>query len=145
MLKMHNKVKILCIFIYNHKKLCYSLGKRWWYIMEPFMAQKLPIGYNIDKDLLSLISEASKKYGEYKSNLKNSKFDSKFFLDSIILSESLKSTQIEGTQISQDEMYYLKYMPKTDETSEIQNLKKVIEYSKDFLHNNKKLDIKKNK
>ena len=100
--------------------------------MEPFKANKLPIEYNMDKELLSLISEANEKYGEYKSNLKNSKFDSKFFLDSIILSESLKSTQIEGTQISQDEMYYLKYMPKTDETSEIQNLKKVIDYSKEF-------------
>lgn len=111
--------------------------------MEPFNANKLPIQYNIDKELLSLISEANEKYGEYKSNLKNSKFDSKFFLDSIILSESLKSTQIEGTQISQDEMYYLKYMPKTDETSEIQNLKKVIEYSKKFLSDNSKLDIKK--
>ena len=110
--------------------------------MEPFCAQKLPIEYSIDKDLLSLISEASKKYGEYKSNLKNSKFDSKFFLDSIILSESLKSTQIEGTQISQDEMYYIKYMPKTDETSEIQNLKKVIDYSKDFLTKENKINIK---
>ena len=111
--------------------------------MEPFKANKLPIDYNMDKELLSLISEANEKYGEYKSNLKNSKFDSKFFLDSIILSESLKSTQIEGTQISQDEMYYLKYMPKTDETSEIQNLKKVIDYSKSFLKSDQKLDIKK--
>ena len=111
--------------------------------MEPFKANKLPIDYKIDKELLSLISEANEKYGEYKSNLKNSKFDSKFFLDSIILSESLKSTQIEGTQISQDEMYYLKYMPKTDETSEIQNLKKVIDYSKVFLKSDKILDIKK--
>ncbi len=111
--------------------------------MEPFKANKLPIEYNIDKELLSLISEANEKYGEYKSNLKNSKFASKFFLDSIILSESLKSTQIEGTQISQDEMYYLKYMPKTDETSEIQNLKKVIDYSKVFFESDKKLDIKK--
>ena len=109
--------------------------------MEPFKANKLPIEYNMDKELLSLISEANEKYGEYKSNLKNSKFDSKFFLDSIILSESLKSTQIEGTQISQDEMYYLKYMPKTDETSEIQNLKKVIEYSKKLLNDNNKLNI----
>ena len=65
--------------------------------------------------------------------MKNSKFDSKLFSDSIILSESLKLTQIEGTQISQDEMYYLKYMPKTDETSKIQNLKKVIDYSKEFI------------
>lgn len=82
-----------------------------------------------------MLAEANEKYGEYKSNLKNSQFDSKFFLDSIILSESLKSTQIEGTQISQDDMYYLKYMPKTDETSEIQNLKKVIEYAKEYLKN----------
>ena len=111
--------------------------------MEPFKASKLPIEYNMDKELLSLIAEANEKYGEYKSNLKNSKFDSKFFLDSIILSESLKSTQIEGTQISQDEMYYLKYMPKTDETSEIQNLKKVIDYSKEFIKNKDKLNIKK--
>lgn len=111
--------------------------------MEPFKASKLPIEYNIDKELLALISEANEKYGEYKSNLKNSKFDSKFFLDSIILSESLKSTQIEGTQISQDEMFYLKYMPKTDETSEIQNLKKVIDYSKKFIKNKDKLNIKK--
>lgn len=110
--------------------------------MEPMKVSKLPIEYNLDKELLNLISEANQKYGEYKSNLKNSQFDSKFFLDSIILSESLKSTQIEGTQISQDDMYYLKYMPKTDDNLEIQNLKKVIEYSKEYLKDNHKINIK---
>lgn len=110
--------------------------------MKAFEASKLPIEYNIDKELLNLISEANLKYGEYKSNLKNTKFDSKFFLNSIILSESLKSTQIEGTQISQDCMYYLKYMPKTDDNLEIQNLKKVIDYSKEYLKNNNKINIK---
>ena len=110
--------------------------------MEAFKAYNLPIDYQLDKELLSLISEANEKYGEYKSNLKHSRFDSRFFLDSIILSESLKSTQIEGTQISQDEMYYLKYMPKTDETSEIQNLKKVIDFSKNILNKNERLNIK---
>ena len=69
--------------------------------MEPFKLKELPIEYNIDKELLKLLSEANEKY---KSYLKNIEFDSRFFLDSIILSESLKSTQIEGTQISQDEM-----------------------------------------
>ena len=77
--------------------------------MEPFKAKLLPIEYNIDKELLKLIAEANEKYGEYKSYLKNLEFDSKFFLNSILLNESLKSTQIEGTQISQDEIYYLKY------------------------------------
>ena len=92
--------------------------------MKPFKVNKLPIEYTLDKELISLISEANLKYGEYKSNLKNSQFDSRYFLDSIILSESLKSTQIEGTQISQDDMYYLKYMPKTDDNLEIQNSRK---------------------
>ena len=93
--------------------------------MEPFKVKELPIEYNIDKELLKLLSEANEKYGEYKSYLKNIEFDSRFFLDSIILSESLKSTQIEGTQISQDEMYYLKYMPNSDDNLEIQNLKRL--------------------
>ena len=110
--------------------------------MKPLEVDKLPIQYTIDKELISLIAEANLKYGEYKSNLKNSQFDSRFFLDSIILSESLKSTQIEGTQISQDDMYYLKYMPKTDDNLEIQNLKKVIEYSKKYLKENNKINIK---
>jgi len=109
--------------------------------MEPMKLTKLPILYNMDKDLLMLLSEANEKYGEYKSNLKNSQFDSRFFLDSIILSDSLKSTQIEGTQVSQDDMYYLKYMTKTDENLEIQNLKKVIEYSFEHLQKNNSIDI----
>lgn len=109
--------------------------------MEPLKVKKLPIEYKIDKELLKLISEANFKYGEYKLYLKNTEFDSKYFLDSIILSESLKSTQIEGTQISQDEMYYLKYMPKTDENLEIQNPKEVIDYSKDYLKTNKEINL----
>lgn len=97
--------------------------------MKSYELEKLPIEYKLDKELLKLISEANEKYGEYKSLLKTTKFNSKLFLDSILLSESLKSTQIEGTQISKDEMYYLKYMEKNDDNKEIQNLKKVIEFS----------------
>lgn len=110
--------------------------------MIPFKANDLPIQYSIDKELLKLLAETNQKYGEYKSYLKNLEFDSKFFLNSIILNDSLKSTQIEGTQISQDEMYYLKYMPKTDDSLEIQNLKKVIEYAEDYLKNNSEINIK---
>ena len=109
--------------------------------MEPMKVKELPIEYNIDKELLKLISEANEKYGEYKSYLNNVEFNSSFFLDSIILSESLKSTQIEGTQISQDEMYYLKYMPNNDENKEIQNLKKVIEFSREYLQENREINI----
>lgn len=109
--------------------------------MEPMEVKKLPIEYDIDKELLKLISEANQKYGEYKSYLKNMGFDSKYFLDSIILNESLKSTQIEGTQISQEEMYYLKYMPNNDEKSEINNLKEVIKYAKEYMKTNNSINL----
>ncbi len=103
--------------------------------MEPYKAKKLPFEYNIDKEMLRLISEANAKYGEYKSLLNTLEFDASFFLDSILLTESYKSTQIEGTQISQDEMYYLKYLDETDDNREIQNLKKTIEYAQVHLKN----------
>ena len=109
--------------------------------MEPYKVEKLPIEYNIDKELLRLIAEANEKYGEYNSYLKTLEFDSKFFLNSILLSESLKSTQIEGTQISQDEMYYLKYMPKNDDNLEIQNLKNVIEYAENYIKDNRTINM----
>ncbi len=97
--------------------------------MEPYKATKLPAEYKIDKEMLKLIAEANVKYGEYKSLLNTLEFDSTFFLDSVLLNESYKSTQIEGTQISQDEMYYLKYMEKNDDSKEIQNLKSAINYA----------------
>lgn len=97
--------------------------------MEPYKAHKLPFDYKIDKEMLKLISEANIKYGEYKALINTLDFEPEYFLDSVILNESYKSTQIEGTQISQDEMYYLKYMENNDDNKEIQNLKKTIEYA----------------
>lgn len=58
-----------------------------------------------------------------------------------MLNESYKSTQIEGTQISQDEMYYLKYLEKTDDNIEIQNLKKTIEFAYDELGKKKEINM----
>ena len=97
--------------------------------MEPYKARMMPLDYSIDKELLKVVSEANAKYGEYKSLLNTLEFDAGFFLESVVLKESYKSTQIEGTQISQDEMYYLKYMENTDDKREIINLKNTIEYA----------------
>ena len=108
--------------------------------MEPYKAKKMPLEYKIDKEMLRLISDANVKYGEYKSLLNTLEFDAGFFLDSVILNESYKSTQIEGTQISQDEMYYLKYMEKTDDNQEIQNLKKTIEYASTYLESGNQIN-----
>lgn len=62
--------------------------------MEPFQAKILPVEYKVDKELLNLLSEASQRYGEYKSLLDNLNFDSSFFLDSALLNESYKSHKL---------------------------------------------------
>lgn len=46
--------------------------------MEPYKAKKVPFEYEIDKELLSLASEANAKYGEYKSMLNTLEFDAFF-------------------------------------------------------------------
>lgn len=103
--------------------------------MEPYKAGKLPFDYDIDKELLRLSAEANLKYGEYKSLLSTLELDATYFLDSLMLTESFKSTQIEGTQISQDEMFYLKYLEKTDDNREIQNLKEALSYASGKISN----------
>ena len=108
--------------------------------MEPYKAKKLPFEYAIDKDMLILVAEANAKYGEYKLLLETLEFDSSYFLESVLLKESYKSTQIEGTQITQEELYYLKYMEKSDDSKKIENLKNAIEYAKKELKNGKKID-----
>lgn len=109
--------------------------------MEPYKASKMPVDYKIDKEMLKLLAEANEKYGQYKSLLNTLEFDSSYFLDSVLLNDSYKSTQIEGTQISQDEMYYLKYMEQTDDNLEIQNLKKTILYAYNSIRNGSRLNI----
>ena len=98
--------------------------------MEPYKAKELPFEYNLDKEMFILIAEANAKYGEYKSLLNTLEFDSAYFLESVLLKVSYKSTQIEETLITQEELYYLKYMEVNDDSKEIENLKNTIEYAK---------------
>lgn len=108
--------------------------------MEPFKAKSLPIEYNIDKELLHLLGEANLKYGEYKSMINGLKFDAGLFLDSLLLTESYKSTQIEGTSVSQDELYYLRFEKNVDENREIINLKKAVEYAYNQIQTDRYID-----
>lgn len=57
------------------------------------------------------------------------------------MTDSFKSTQIEGTQVSQDEMYYLNYMPENDDNKEIRNLKRTVEYASEQILSGNKIDI----
>ena len=97
--------------------------------MRPYKVESLPIRYKLDKDLMMLIAEASEKYGEYKTLLNALDFESELFLSSVLMSESYKSIQIEGTQISYEDVFSLDIIDESDDSIEIKNLKKAVEYA----------------
>ena len=97
--------------------------------MEPYKVKKLPTGYKIDKDLMILLGEASAKDGEYKALLNTLEFEAELFLQSVLRSDSYKSTQIEGTQISHEDIFSLDIIEENDDSLEIKNLTKSIEYA----------------
>lgn len=101
--------------------------------MEPYKAKLLPIQYRLDRETIKLLGQANDKYGQYKSLLKMFKFDQRYFLDSLILGESVRSSRIEGTQISQDDMYYINYVEQNDSIQEVKNLKNMLEYATEKL------------
>lgn len=101
--------------------------------MEPYKAKLLPVSYKLDKDTIKLLGQANDKYGQYKSLLKMFKFDQNYFLDSLVLGESLRSSRIEGTQISQDDMYYIDYKESNDSIMEVKNLKQMLDYANENL------------
>ncbi len=105
--------------------------------MKPYKAKILPISYRLDKETIKLLGEANDKYGQYKSLLKMFKFDQKYFLDSLVLGESIRSSRIEGTQISQDDMYYMDYKEANDSIKEVKNLKQMLEYANERLKDKK--------
>ena len=101
--------------------------------MEPYKAKLLPISYKLDRETIKLLGQANDKYGQYKALLKMFKFDQKYFLDSLVLGESIRSSRIEGTQISQDDMYYMDYQESNDDIKEVKNLKRMLEYANENL------------
>ena len=121
--------KLLCIFCL----FMIYLNRRKVIKMEPYKAKLLPIQYSLDKETIKLLGQANDKYGQYKSLLKMFKFDQKYFLDSLILGESVRSSRIEGTQVSQDDMYYINYKESNDSIKEVKNLKRMLEYANDKL------------
>ena len=46
--------------------------------MKPFKANRYPIEYNVDKEVLRLLSDANIKYGEYKTLLNTLEFEASY-------------------------------------------------------------------
>ena len=104
--------------------------------IKPFKATKLPTTYKIDKELMNLLSEASAKYGEYKAMLNALEFEAELFLKSVLKSDRYKSTQIEGTQVLYEDIFSLDTIKENDDSLEIKNLIKSIEFAYENIKEN---------
>lgn len=104
--------------------------------MKPFKAKKLPFDIKYGSELVNLLGEANKYYGEALGSIKSLGIDKKLYISSLLRSESYKSTQIEGTNISQFDMFSIEYESKqSDDAKEILNYSRALEYGQKTLTN----------
>lgn len=109
--------------------------------MEPFDINKFDIAYKKDDNIISLLSEANQKYTEYKIKLSMFNFDPKFFLKSLIRKESLSSSRIEGTQVTNDEMYFVDYKLNENDAREVSNAEEMLNFAKLKISKSKRIKI----
>ncbi len=96
--------------------------------MEPYKAKQLPHEYALSKDILKLLCEAKESYGEYKGYLKSMEFDYKFLLESLLINELYYSFKIDNSKLTKDDMFYMPYKLKDNESTEFNNIKKSLYY-----------------
>ncbi len=104
--------------------------------MKPFKAKKLPIDIKYDTELVKLLGDANRYYGEALGAIKSLGIDKQLYLSSLLRTESYKSTQIEGTNISQSDMFSFEYQSNSndDDSREILNYSKALELGSKMLN-----------
>ena len=91
--------------------------------MEPYKANKLPIEYNLSKELLKLLCSAKEAYGEYKGYLKTMSYDYKNFLECAFVSEIYYSFKIDNSKLEKEDMFLMPYKNKNNESIIFNNMK----------------------
>ncbi len=108
----------------------------------PHKCNILPFSIEYTDNIIRLLYEASVKYGEYKGKLDLLGIDKHYFLMSIIKKDSYKSTQIEGTTISQSELFTIEYKKEVnDDYKEIVNYIDALKYGTSKVKKDGKISI----
>lgn len=107
-------------------------------MIKPYECKNLPIDIKIDTEMFQLATSAMKKYGEYLGLIGRMEFNKENLLLSFVKMDSYKSTQIEGTNISQTEMFSLEHFNvQSDDIKEILNYSKALDYGKEVVSKRK--------
>ncbi|RKD32292.1 Fic family protein [Thermohalobacter berrensis] len=99
--------------------------------MKPFKPLKLPLEGKIDQlKFVNELVEASTNVGKYQIMLRNSKINSDFLINPLILQEAVQSTKIEGTQVTLDEVLESEIDEKerNEDTQEVLNYYEALKY-----------------
>ena len=97
--------------------------------MEPYKAKKMPFDLTLTNELTKLLFDATEKYGEFKGFLKNMRFDYKYYLENLLISDLYYSFKIDGEKINKEDMFYTPYMKETNAVIQFNNLKLALYHS----------------
>ncbi len=94
--------------------------------MEPYKAKKLPLEFELSNELLKLLCLAKESYGEYKGFLKSMEFDYKNYLECNFINDTYYSFKIDNSKIEKEDMFFMPYMNKSNESIIFNNMKSVL-------------------
>lgn len=91
--------------------------------MEPYKAKSMPLDYVLSSELLKLLTEANEIYGEFKGYLRNMSYDYKCFIENSFVNDLYYSFKIDGSKMNKEDMFYMPYHVKTNESIEFNNMR----------------------
>lgn len=94
--------------------------------MKTYIDTDLPIELKYDLEMMKQLVKAKDLYATYNAIILYQDIDPSIVLKPFILQESFKACELTGNKISQSSLYYLRYNPITDDTSDILNYNKVL-------------------
>lgn len=109
--------------------------------MDPYKAPMLPLKFALDAETKRLVREVYFKYGEYKYALKTLKYDYKHFLDIMLFTDALCTSNIEFQKLSKSDMFYIGYLKDEEKLKLVDNLRKSFVYGYQYTKKNEKYDI----
>lgn len=103
---------------------------------KPYECSLLPYELQFDTELINLLSRADSLFSEVKGLIEALGIDKEYFLLSIAKAESFKSTEIEGTDVSQSDVFALEYDVKpSDDKKEIINYVATLQFAREYINN----------
>lgn len=109
--------------------------------MNPFKAPMLLLENSTDIEIKTLLRDVYFKYGEYKYALKTLKFDYKRFLDILLFTDTLCTSNLEFQKLSLEDMFYFGYMKDVEKVKLIDNLRRSFLYAYKFSKSSNEYDI----